>query len=100
MSPLALAVAMFMGIGLIATIVLAAMTDVPSNVAVVWALAQLGIVLGLCHAKLMEISRTVGKLHGQMAAYVKLVRIISEDRGLNEEGRGLNEEGRAKSEEG
>lgn len=99
MSPLTMAVAMFMGIGLIATIVLAAMTDVPSNVAVVWALAQLGIVLGLCHAKLMEISRTVGKLHGQMAAYVKLVRIISEDRGLNEEGRGLNEEGRAKSEE-
>lgn len=92
MSPLAMSVAMFMGIGLIATIVLAAMTDVPSNVAVVWALAQLGIVLGLCHAKLMEISRTVGKLHGQMAAYVKLVRIISEDISFNGEGRAKSEE--------
>lgn len=78
LSPFAAAVALFMSVGLIATILLAVFTDVPSNVAVIWALAQLGIVLGVCHGKLMEISRVVGKLQRQMTAYVKLVEMISD----------------------
>ena len=77
MSPLAAAVAMAMSLGLVATIVLATIDAVPSSVAVLWALVQLGVVLGLCHGKLMEISRTVGKLQKQMTAYVKLVKIIA-----------------------
>lgn len=78
LSPVSVALAMFGCVGLMATVVLAAADVVPSNVAVIWALVQLGAVLGLCHAKLMEISRAVGKLQRQMAAYVKLVRMISE----------------------
>ena len=79
-SPVASVVAMASTAGLAATIVLAALTDVPSNVAVLWALAQLGVVLALCHGKLMEISRVVGTLQRQMTAYVKLVRMMSEAR--------------------
>ena len=75
-SAVAPAVAMFMCVGLVATIALAVLTDMPSNVAVLWALVQLGVVLGTCHGKLMEISRTVGKLQRQMAAYVRLMRLV------------------------
>ncbi len=80
LSPVSAAVAMFMVAGLAVTIVLAAFTDMPSNVAVVWALLQLAAALGLCHGKLMEISRAVGKLQRQMTAYVTLVKMMSEGR--------------------
>lgn len=89
LSPVSVALAMFGCVGLMATVVLAAADVVPSNVAVIWALVQLGVVLGLCHTKLMEISRAVGKLQRQMTAYVKLVRMIGEwsaDSGKAEEG--------------
>lgn len=79
MSPVAAGVAVFMAVGLLSSIVLVAVTDVPSNVAVVWALVQLGIVLAVCHAKLLKIGRAVGRLRQQMAAYVKLVRMMGED---------------------
>lgn len=79
LSPVAAGVALFMGVGLLATIALAATTPVPSNVAVVWALVQLGVVLAVSHGKLLEISRAVGKLQRQMAAYARLVRMVGED---------------------
>lgn len=77
-SPAATAVASLAGGGLAATIILAAMTDVPSSAAVGWALLQLGAVLGACHGKLMEISRAAGKLQKQMTAYIRLVRLTGE----------------------
>ena len=80
LSPVASVVAMAATTGLAATIALAALSDVPSSVAVMWALVQLGVVLALCHGKLMEVSRAVGTLQRQMTAYVKLVRMISEER--------------------
>lgn len=73
-SPVAAAVASCMCVGLFAMIALAATTDTPSGVAVVWAIAQLGIVLGLCHGKLQRISGVVGKMQQETAAYVKLLR--------------------------
>lgn len=80
-SPVAAVAAACMCAGLLAAIVLAATTSMPSAVAVVWAIAQLGIVLGVCHAKLLKVSRVVGKLQRQMAAYVKLLRMMSEAQG-------------------
>ena len=76
-STIAVGIASCMCIGLFAAIVLAATTNMPSSVAVVWAIAQLGIVLGLCHGKLQRISSVVGKLQQQMAAYVKLLILMS-----------------------
>lgn len=76
-STIAVGIASCMCFGLFAAIVLAATTDMPSSVAVVWAIAQLGIVLGLCHGKLRRISSVVGKLQQQMAAYVKLLILMS-----------------------
>ena len=78
-SPVAAGAALFMGVGLAATIALAAATPVPSNVAVVWALVQLGAVLAVSHGKLLEISRAVGKLQRQMSAYARLVRMVGEE---------------------
>lgn len=75
-SPIAMGVATLALAGLVATIALAALTDVPSNIAVIWALVQLGAVLGVCHGRLMSISRAVGKLQRQMTAYVRLVRLM------------------------
>ena len=75
-SPVATFVASCMCVGLFAAIVLAATTDMPSGVAVVWAIAQLGIVLGLCHGKLQRISGVVGKMQQETAAYVKLLGLM------------------------
>ena len=78
MSPTAAATALCMVAGLAITIVLAFTTDMPSNLPLLWALTQLGVVLGLCHGKLMEISRAAGRLQRQMAAYVKLLGMMSD----------------------
>lgn len=78
-SPATAAAAALLAGGLAATIVTAALTDVPSSVAIGWALLQLGAVLGACHGKLMEISRAVGRLQKQMTAYMRLVRLTGKD---------------------
>lgn len=75
-SSAAAVVALCAGVGLIVAIALAVASDVPSSVAIMWALVQLGVVLGLCHGKLMEISRAVGRLQKQMAAYVRLLGMM------------------------
>lgn len=76
LSPVSKTVACLMALGLIGTVVAAASAAVPSGIAVIWAIAQLGVVLGLCHGKLMEASRAIGRLQKQMKAYAKVVRIM------------------------
>lgn len=90
-SPLAVVVAACMCLGLVSVIMLCVATNVPSGVAVVWAVAQLGIVLGACHTRLMKISRVVGKLQRQMAAYVKLLRMMQAEPLREATGDGMTE---------
>lgn len=58
-------------------IVLSVFTDMRSSVPVLWGLVMLGMCLGMCHGKLMQISRVVGKLERQAASYVRIVRLVS-----------------------
>lgn len=77
LSPLALSLWLLALAVFLASIVLAAATDVPSGVAVVCGIALLAAVLGLCHGTLMEASRAVDKLHGQIGRYVRVAEHIA-----------------------
>lgn len=76
LSPITTTVATLMIAGFAVTTLLAIFTDTPSNIAITWALAQLGTALGLCHSKLMKASHAIGKLQKQMKGYARLINII------------------------
>ena len=80
LSPATLVVAALLVVGFLITILLAIFTDMPSSVAVTWGILQLALVLGLCHGRLMTVSRAVGKLQRQMKAYVKVIGLMNDGR--------------------
>lgn len=80
MSPATLLVAALLVSGFLIAVLLAVFADLPSSVAVTWGVLQLGLVLGMCHGRLMAVSRAVGKLQRQMKAYVRVIGLINDGR--------------------
>lgn len=69
-------VAVLLLAGFFVAVGLAAFSSLPSSVPVLYGLVLLALCLGLCHGRLMLVSRAVGNLHSQTAAYVALVRHV------------------------
>lgn len=61
----------------VATILLSLFTPLSGNVPVMWGTIQLFVVLILCAKPLRLIGTAVNSLHGQLKAYVELIRLMS-----------------------